>query len=747
MPDLARRRGVWARAAISFLTSLCVLVLLPGRASAFPPKLSPSGQVDFAYGSSVESAGGAATAYKPESKLFYTGDGTAEAVRWWAVLGTSGPSPAAGVHLWQLVNHDWVETLQLPGADPWAKADTVFDGSTLFVSTRDNQPTAGANARESDLYEIPYRGNGTWGTVSGPFRITTDDLETLTIAEDSTDRLWATYEVNRTIRVGYTAPGGTSFTFFTVSVTKVESDDISAVTAFGGDEIGVYWSDQTAKKDFFAVHPDGSAPTSGWSIETAYGGGVGSCPTTNSDLCADDHLNVKVSGDEVFVAIKTSLNNTPGAPGDPLIVLIHRSASGVWSAFPVSTVGQDATRPVTLLSPSQDKIWVWATRSGEIDAWESSYSSPGFSSGAFIPWVKGGGSANNATTTRQLVTQASGAVVEASVSGRQQYWHNEFLPTGVGSAPPTASNGTVTATRDASTSVTLTGTDDLTCELTFSPLATSTQGGTVTGLSSPPGNCSSGNPNTDTATVTYTPPPGFTGQDSFTFTTTDGDGQTSPPGTITVNVVDAAPGISLRSASSGSNTMSTTLQLDAPANVSTGDVMIAIVAVRGAPTISPPSGWALIRSDVSGTPQTQATYVRVAGGSEPANYTWTFSSAQSAVGGILDYVGGDPANPVDAQAGQVNGKSTRLTAPSITTTTNGDALIACFDVTQDNQIAPPASMTERFETVSSGPTSFLTAEAADEIQQTAGTTGTRVATATVAGKSIGQLIALRPAAS
>jgi hypothetical protein len=736
---------VTTRLLMSALAALLVIALVPAAASAFPTKLSPNGQVDFNYGSTVESAGGAATAYKPENKLFYTGNGSSEAIRWWAVLATSGPSPAAGVHLWQLVNHAWVESLRLPGADPWAKADTVFDGSTLYVSTRDNKSTGGGNPRESDLYEIPYLGNGSWGSVSGPFSITTDDLETLTIAKDSTDRLWATYELGRNIRVGYTAPGGTSFTFFTVSQAAVMADDISVVTAFAGN-IGVYWSDQNAKKDFFAVHSDSSAPASGWSIETAYGGGVGGCPTANSDLCADDHMNVKVSGDQVFVAVKTSLNNVAGGANDPLIVLLRRSSSGSWSSFPVSTVSQDATRPITLLSPSQDKIWVWATRSGEVDAWESSFTSPGFNSGAFTPWAKGGGSANNSTSTRQVVTATSGAVVEVSVSGKREYWHNEFLPTG-GPPPntaPTAQNATVSTDTGTPTNVTLTGTDPESCELTFIPSATSANGGTVGSLNSPGNNCTAGTPNMDTASVTYTPPGGFTGADTFTFKVNDGidDSNTA---TVTVNVGGPPPTtIQLRSSSSAANGNATTLQIAAPPGVQSGDVLVAEVAVRMAPTITPPSGWILIRTDVTGTPQTQAAYYKIAGASEPTSYTWTFSSSEAAAGGILAYTGVSTSNPIDAQGGQVNAKSTLLTAPSITTTSDGDALVAFFDVTQNNSVTPPGSMTERFDLATTGSMPFLTAEGADEIQATAGSTGTRVATASLAGKSIGQLIALRP---
>ncbi len=166
-------------------------------------------------------------------------------------------------------------------------------------------------------------------------------------------------------------------------------------------------------------------------------------------------MNVKVSGDTIYVAVKTSLNNVSGAPNDPLIAMLRRSSNGTWSAFPVSPVSQDATRPIAALSPGQNAIWVWAARSGEIDVWESSFTSPGFNSNGFVPWVKGSGAADDPTSTKQVVTAASGAVVEASIHGSTQYWHNEFLPT----APPPAPSitGFSPPSGPVGTTVTITG--------------------------------------------------------------------------------------------------------------------------------------------------------------------------------------------------------------------------------------------------------------------------------------------------
>ena len=423
------RRSLLAALTLALVGTILVAGATP--ASAFPTKLSTNGQMDFVFGAAVNSAGGSGgTVYKPESKLFYTGDGTSEPVRWWAVLGTSGPSPAAGVWLFELVSHQWVARVQLPGADPWAKADALFEGGTLYVSTRDDLATSGSNIRQSSLYKIPYGGSGSWGAVQGPFAIATGSLETLTLARDSANRLWVTYESAGQIRVGYTPPGGTSFTFITVSQTNVVADDISTITAFGGNRIGVFWSDQNAKKDFFAWRLDSAPVTANWTIETAYGGGVGGCPTATSDICGDDHMNVKVYQDQIYVSIKSGVNDAPSPnPSDPLNLLLRRSSGGTWSAFPVSTVSQNVTRPITLLSPEQDKIWVWGTRGAEVDVWESSFSAPSFNSTDFVPWTKGAGrSPADATATKQLTTAATGAVVMSSTSSAAEYWHNEFLP-------------------------------------------------------------------------------------------------------------------------------------------------------------------------------------------------------------------------------------------------------------------------------------------------------------------------------
>jgi hypothetical protein len=80
--------------------------------------------------------------------------------------------------------------------------------------------------------------------------------------------------------------------------------------------------------------------------------------------------------------------------------------------------------------------------------------------------------------------------------------------------------------------ITLSSNDTETCELGFSIINSPAHGSL-----SPIGGsaCAPGAPNADTASVTYTPNPGFNGQDTFTYKTNDGTLDSSPA-TVTITV-------------------------------------------------------------------------------------------------------------------------------------------------------------------------------------------------------------------
>jgi hypothetical protein len=207
--------------------------------------------------------------------------------------------------------------------------------------------------------------------------------------------------------------------------------------------------------------------------------------------------------------------------------------------------------------------------------------------------------------------------------------------------------------------------------------------------------------------------------------------------------------VAFRSATAAANATASTLTLTRPTAVQAGDVLLATVDARGNPSVTPPSGWTLVRNDANSTTQVKATYSRVATASEPASWTFTLSAAQAASGAVLDYTGVDTTTPVAASAGQINnnwGVSTQ-TAPTVTTTAANSVVVSLFGTSNAASATPGTGLTERADAASTAGSFAVDTEAADRVVATAGATGTSTATSNVNGASIGQTVALRAAAS
>jgi hypothetical protein len=207
------------------------------------------------------------------------------------------------------------------------------------------------------------------------------------------------------------------------------------------------------------------------------------------------------------------------------------------------------------------------------------------------------------------------------------------------------------------------------------------------------------------------------------------------------------PGITFRSASGAANPTATSLTLPRPSGVVAGDLLLASVVARGSPAFVAPPGWALVRQDAQGFVQRAASYVRVAGANEPAAYTWRWPGVQAAAGGISAYTGVDTDAPVDAHAGRAsNGTaSAAIVAPSVTTGAANERVVGVYAVARHAGIAPPAGTAERWERVSNAGRYHVTVASSDEPRASSGATGDRVAQASQAGWTVGQLISLRPA--
>jgi hypothetical protein len=173
----------------------------------------------------------------------------------------------------------------------------------------------------------------------------------------------------------------------------------------------------------------------------------------------------------------------------------------------------------------------------------------------------------------------------------------------------------------------------------------------------------------------------------------------------------------------------------------------SIVSNQTAPGFSAPAGWTVVEDDAIPNTLRQTIYVKVAGPSEPASYTWTLAGPRQVTGGITTYAGVDTSHPVDAHAATVTpGAGTAVTAPSITTTVAGAKVVDFSAVNAEGIITAPGGMTERWLAASpTGGTTDALAASFDATQSRPGPTGPRTATATESqGGRIAAVVALRP---
>ena len=381
-------------------------------------------------GPSFAGAGVAPSGSKPESKLWWN-DGF-----WWASMWDAG---SGSFHIFKL--NLGSQTCSDTGTQidnrPSSRADALWDGSHLYIASHVfatcgcSDPSLGDPAR---LYRYGYdSATKTYTLDTGfPVAINQTQSETLVLDKDSTGELWATWVQSGNVYVNRTIGGGDSawgqpFILPGTGSTGLNPDDISSVVAFGGNKIGVMWSNQSNVADsaiYFAEHADGQSDTSWTGVRTAIQG-----PET-----ADDHINLKslqADNGRVFAAIKTSSGDAANpSPDATLLYLLARDPStGAWSSYPYGRVVDDHTRPIVMIDQQHRVIHMFATApvaSGTIYEKTSPLDNISFPVGLGTPFIEDPSDSflNNATSTKQNVNSTTGLVVVATNDDTGFYWHN-----------------------------------------------------------------------------------------------------------------------------------------------------------------------------------------------------------------------------------------------------------------------------------------------------------------------------------
>jgi hypothetical protein len=165
----------------------------------------------------------------------------------------------------------------------------------------------------------------------------------------------------------------------------------------------------------------------------------------------------------------------------------------------------------------------------------------------------------------------------------------------------------------------------------------------------------------------------------------------------------------------------TSIAINAPAGLVSGDVMLATVDAEGNSTITPPTGWSSTNL-YSGSSNVGFKVVdfKVAGASEPSSFTWSLGTSRKAVGRILDYVGVENASPIEVKSGTAQAASGLSdSANQITTSVANTMVIVDFaglNALGSFTVTPPAGTNLRASVFTSGSGSVVGADAQDFVQ-------------------------------
>ncbi len=424
-----RRRAL----PVTLATLVLALSAVIGAAPVAASEPVTAGYADHQYNDPNAPGADDVTAARHQSKLWFN-DG-----HWWGVLFDARSTPNAVFRIWRFDTgtQDWVNSNVSVDDRNRSHADVLWSGTKLYVAS--SHATMGLR-----IYRYSYNTTTNAYTRDAGFPKTIANTATgtgySTIGLDTAGELWVTFTQAGRVRlttstdaaVTWSAP----FDLPGMGNDIAASDDAAIVrlSAGGVEAMGVLWSNQNATDDafYFAAHLDTSADGDWRPRETAFGG--------PNSFSADDHMSVKTDpSGRLVAAVKTGRDEDPGPNGgDPLIAVLRRNgaanATGTWEIHTVTTVTVKGTRPILVIDPVADKANVFLTSPTLASDGDQSIRRRTASLATLDFGAPSVGSAfiqsdeevaiNDATSSKQSVTSASGILVVAADIPHRRYLHN-----------------------------------------------------------------------------------------------------------------------------------------------------------------------------------------------------------------------------------------------------------------------------------------------------------------------------------
>lgn len=196
-----------------------------------------------------------------------------------------------------------------------------------------------------------------------------------------------------------------------------------------------------------------------------------------------------------------------------------------------------------------------------------------------------------------------------------------------------------------------------------------------------------------------------------------------------------------------SSASATSLTITKPTGTVSGDLLVAtIVHQQATETVTAPAGWVSVvaANNVTTNNDLQVDlFYLIAGGSEPANYAFSWATAKPAFGGIIRVTGWDGTTASDVAASANSGSDTNAVALSVTTVTDGAlVIIANAAVSGGATFTPPSGFTEEFDSGAN-----QAAELSWMVQGTHGAVGDQTSVINALKQWVTTMWAVRPATS
>ncbi|MBC7708277.1 hypothetical protein H7Y63_03570 [Polaromonas sp.] len=234
-----------------------------------------------------------------------------------------------------------------------------------------------------------------------------------------------------------------------------------------------------------------------------------------------------------------------------------------------------------------------------------------------------------------------------------------------------------------------------------------------------------------------------------TYTATTATSTPSLAQTIALQPAAAAAGVQYVAVTAPALCVScTSISAVMPTGWKSGDLFITSVAWNtNTATITTPSGWAQIDSNITTGSFAQADYYRYASTGDPNSYNFAFSgTVNNAMISTVEFQGVDQTNPIDVSGTALSASGSTHAAPSVTTTVAQDML---FDIwswnTGTNATAITNTMTKIWDAQSGNASTNVSSAAGYELVGLAGATGTRTVTSGRTAIAMMHSIAIKPA--